>query len=272
MRFRRSSGSSLLSALLILLASGSFAQTGNPSGAERTSSPNIQIQTFDIEKQNLTVLDPTSHKPVNVAKGDNFSAWTLMAVIEEPEGILAVFEELKDRRGSIIYMGKGGVALNLPKSLEPTTAAPATLYRGRTSEEIAKSENDILGQEFLAGTADPDYAAVAAALPPLRVPSFVGTRQSDDKPTFAFGAFSDEIYVDLGKLFQGIRDARAKNDVWEGLVGGWLPVNRFIFPTNDHEYWDETMFAEEPGHFWTQPVWYRALLVDGTRLKEAHYY
>ena len=275
--FTESPASSRLAALLIpialLLLSGSLAaQTGNPSAAARSSSPNIQLQGFDLEKQNAMVLDPTSHQPVNLAKGDSFGAWTLMAVIEEPENILAVFEELKDRRGSIIYVGKAGVVLNLPKSLEPTSAAPGTLYRGRTAEEIAKSENDILGQELLAGKADPDYAAVAAALPPLRVPSFVGTRESDDKPTFAYGAFSDEIYVDLGKLFQGIRDARARNDVWEGLVGGWLPVNRFVFPASEHEYWEETMFAEEPGHFWTQPVWYRALRVDGTQLKEAHYY
>ncbi|HTT19912.1 MAG TPA: hypothetical protein VMG82_13250 [Candidatus Sulfotelmatobacter sp.] len=276
-RLKKSSPSSALAKLLfptaLLLAGASLAaHTAKPSAADHSLSPNIQIQSMDVEKQRVTVIDVTARQPVSVAKGDNFGAWTLMAVIEEPEGILAVFEELKDRRGSIIYVGKGGVALNLPKSLEPTTAAASTLYRGRTQAEIAKSENDILGQEFLAGTADPDYASVAAALPPLRVPSFVGTRESDDKPTFAFGAFSDEIYVDLGKLFAGIRDARAKNDVWEGLVGRWLPVNRFIFPVNEQEYWEETMFAEEPGHFWTQPIWYRALLVDGAKLKEAHYY
>jgi hypothetical protein len=276
-RLGRSSASSFLATVLLptalFFAGASLAaHTGSHSAADHSASPNIQIQSLNVEKQNVTVIDAMAHKPVNVAKGENFGAWTLMAVIEEPEGILAVFEELKDRRGSIIYVGKGGVVLNLPKSLEPTSAAPATLYHGRTAEEIAKSKNDILGQDLLAGTADPDYAGVAAALPPLRVPSFVGTRESDDKPTFAFGAFSDEIYVDLGKLFEGIRDARARNDVWEGLVGGWLPVNRFVFPTNEHEYWEETMFAEEPGHLWTQPVWYRALRIDGIQLKEAHYY
>jgi len=220
----------------------------------------------------VTVIDGAAHQPVTVAKGENFGTWTLMAVVENLQGNLAVFEDLAERRGSILYIGKTGVILNLPKSLEPTSAAPRSLYRGRTQEEIAKSEKDILGEELLAGTADPDYGAVAAALPPLRVPSFVGTRQSADKPTFAFGAFSDEIYVDLGKLFAGIRDARARNDVWEGLVGGWLPVNRFVFPTGERGYWEETMFAEEPGRLWTQPIWYRALLVDGTQLKEAHYY
>src|SRR5262249_9702451 len=151
-----------------------------------------------------------------------------------------------------------------PKSLESSMAAPETLYRGRTQEEIANSPKDIIGAELLAGNADPDSSAVAAALPPLRVPSFVGTRESDDKPTFAFGAFSDEIYVDLGKLFAPIREARAKRDVWEGLVGGWLPVNRFVFPAGPSSYWEETMFAEEAaGHFWTQPVWYRAIQVEG---------
>ena len=282
-RIRRSSACSFLAALFLPAAlffvspSLLAAHAGNLSAADLSTSPNIQIQGFDLEKQKVTVIDAAAHQPVSVAKGENLGAWTLMAVIEEPEGNLAVFEELTDRRGSIIYVGKRGVVLNLPKSLEPTSAAPGTLYRGRTQEEIAKSQNDILGQELLAGTADPDYGAVAAALPPLRVPSFVGTRQSDDKPTFAFGAFSDEIYVDLGKLFAGIREARARNDVWEGLIGGWLPVNRFVFPAgdrgdNERGYWEETMFAEEPGHFWTQPVWYRALRVDGAQLKEAHYY
>jgi hypothetical protein len=271
------SASSFVTALLVqtalLFACGSLlAQNGNLSAVDRSSPSKIQIQSVDVKSQSATVIDATTRQPVSVAKGQNYGPWTLMAVIDQPEGSLAVFEELKDRRGSILYVSKTGVALTMPKSLEPTRAEPGTLYRGRTEDEVAKSENDFLGQELLADTADPDYAAVAAALPPLRVPSFIGTRESDDKPTFAFGAFSDEIYVDLGKLFAGIRDARAKNDVWEGLVGGWLPVNRFVFPNNDHEYWEETMFAEEPGHFWTQPIWYRALRVDGDQLKEAHYY
>jgi hypothetical protein len=277
-RISRSVGRCILAALVVpaalffanlpLLA----VRADNASASDLSASGTLQIQTFDVERQSVTLTDAAAHQPVRVAKGENFGAWTLMAVVEKPAGNLAVFEELTNRRGNIIYVGKRGVALQLPKSLESTNAGPGTLYRGRTLEQIAKSEKDILGEELLAGTNDPDYEAVAAALPPLRVPSFVGTRQSADKPTFAYGAFSDEIYVDLGKLFEGIRDARARNDVWEGLVGGWLPVNRFIFPTSDSGYWEETMFAEEPGHLWTQPIWYRALRVDGSELKEAHYY
>jgi hypothetical protein len=268
----------LLTALLVLsaqlLTSPALLSAQHSSSAREATSTaaEIHIQSFDVKGQKVTVTDHSTHQPVSVAKGSNVGAWTLMAVIDRPQGDLAVFEDLTNRRGSIAYVDKSGVVLKLAKSLETTKAAPKSLYRGRTREEIAKSDKDLLGEELLPGAADPDYAAVAAALPPLRVPSFVGTRQSDDKPTFAFGAFSDEIYVDLGKLFAGIRQARARGDVWEGLVGGWLPVNRFVFPTSDQEYWEETMFAEEPGHFWTQPVWYRALWVENGQLKEAHYY
>jgi hypothetical protein len=168
-RISKSSAWFFLAALLVSTAmfftgpSLLAARAGNP--ADASSSPSIRIQGFDVEKQKVTVTDATGHQPVSIAKGENFGPWTLMAVIDEPEGSLAVFEELTDRRGSIIYVGKQGVVLNLPKSLEPTSAAPSTLYGGRTQEEIAKSQNDILGQELLAGTADPDYGAVAAALP-----------------------------------------------------------------------------------------------------------
>ncbi len=228
------------------------------------------MESVDYAKQSATVVDPVSHKTVVVEQSKNVGPWTLMAILKSD---LAVFENLQDREGGIVYVGRQGVGLNLSKSLEPTSADPKTLYRGRMMDEIVESRRDILGEELLAGHDDPKFEDVAAALPPLRVPSFVGTRHSDEKPTYDYGGFSDEIYVDVGKLFPEIREARARNNVWEGLIGGWLPVNRFVFQINDQRYWEETIFADEsPGHFWSQPVWYRVLLVDAGQLEEAHYY
>lgn len=247
--------------------SASFSTGDDPSPA----AP--RITSTDASKQTVVVSDPATHKSVTVHQGESLGAWTLMAVLEKPQAALAVFENIQDRKGSIIYVSTTGVIVKLAKSAEPTSVAPETLYRGHTIQEIADTKKDILGDELLAGSDDPEYANVAAAVPPLRIPSFVATNASDDKPTFDYGAFSDEIYVDLGKLFPEIREARAKHDVWEGLVGGWLPVNRFVFPAGDNRYWEETMFAEEaPGHFWTQPIWFRAMLVERGQLKEAHYY
>jgi hypothetical protein len=259
---------------LLLSPHNSFAQP-SPQGAteNHAAAADLRVQRLDCGAQSVVMLDLASQKAVNVAQHGKFGAWTLMAVLHEPQGGAAVFENVEERKGDIVYVGNQGVILTLPKSLEPTSVAPSSLYRGRTMDEIGKARADVLGAELLAGNDDPRYADVAAALPPLRVPTFVGTRHSDEKPTYDYGGFSDEIYVDVGKIFTEIQDARSKHDVWEGLIGGWLPVVRFVFPAGEKRYWEETIFAdEEPGHFWTQPVWYRVLLVDGGQLKEAHYF
>ncbi len=252
------------------------ARGAPPQAGAHAGATELPIRSLDPKSQSAVLIDPSTHKEITLLAHQNFGSWTLMAVLRRPQGDLAVFENLQDRRGNIVYAGAQGVVLTLPKSLEPTSVAPNTLYHGRTLDQIAKTRNDTLGEELLAGKDDPKYEDVAAAVPPLRVPSFIGTNRSDDKPTFDYGGFSDEIYLDVGKLFPEIREARARRDVWEGLVGGWLPVNRLVFPASDQQadqrYWEETMFAEEPGHFWTQPIWFRVLLVDGGQLKEAHYY
>ena len=249
----------------LFAAPDSFAQPSPQSAAESHAiGADLRLQSLDFSEQSAVMLERPSQKEVKVAKHGKFGVWTLMAVLREPQGGAAVFENVEERKGDIVYVGKQGVILTLPKSLEPTSVAQASLYRGRTMDEIGKARADVLGAELLAGNSDPSYADVAAVLPPLRVPTFVGTRHSDEKPTYDYGGFSDEIYVDAGKIFTEIQDARNKHDVWEGLVGGWLPVVRFVFPAGEQRYWEETIFAEEArGHFWTQPVWYRVLLVDG---------
>src|SRR5262245_5865527 len=80
------------------------AQATNGTAGNGSTLPNIQVQNFDVQKQTVTVIAGESHQPVTVAKGSNLDAWTLMAVIAAPEGNLAVFEELADRKGSIIYV------------------------------------------------------------------------------------------------------------------------------------------------------------------------
>src|SRR3984885_14058500 len=257
---------------ILCAALDSFAHPSPPSAAQRHAlAADLRVQSLDFSAQSVVMIGGLSQKEVRDAQHGKFGEWTLMAVLREPQGGAAVFENVEERKGDIVYLGQQGVILTLPKSLEPTSVAPTSLYRGKTMDEIGKARADVLGAELLAGNSDPSYADVAAALPHLRVPTFVGPRHPHEKPTYDYGGFSDEIYVDAGKIFTEIQDARDKRDVWEGLVGGWLPVVRFVFPAGEQRYWEETIFAdEEPGHFWTQPVWYRVLLVDGGQLKEAH--
>jgi len=247
-------------------------------GAGSPASP--CVISLDFKAQSALVIDPQTHQDILLGLDQRVGNWSMMAVVQLPAGdsaagTVAVFEDLVSPKGSIEYVGVGkqGALLTLPKSLEPTSVPAGTLFRGKTLDEIAKTESDFLATDLLAGSADSSYDAVAAALPPLRVPSFVGTRHSDDKPTYDYGGFSDEIYLDVGKLFPDIPAARTRHDVGEGLIGGWLPVLRFVFFTGADRQFEETIFAEEaPGHFWTQPVWYRVLRIESGDVKEAHYY
>jgi hypothetical protein len=240
------------------------AQTGN-------AIQNLRLISIDTMANKAAIANASQQS--QIVAGQTIANWTLMAVLQEPSGPLAVLEDLTADTGDIVYLGRNGSVVTLPKTAEPTSALDDTLYAGHTLMEVADSKVDILAPSLLEGGNDPDYDKVAAILPPLRVPSFVGTPYGDDKPTYDYGAFSDEIYVDLGKLFPEMQQSRQRHDVREGLIGGWLPVNRFVFPAGDQRYWEESMFADvEQGHFWTQPVWYRALLIDHGQVKEAHYF
>lgn len=233
----------------------------------------LRIQSADFAKQSVSALDHATGKTVTVRQREKLGHWTLMAVVDEPRGSLAVFENLEDPKGNIVYVGARGVVLTLPKSLEPTSVPAGATFCGQTLDRLEHAQTDVAAEQFLSAASDPTLEQAAACMPPLRVPSFVGTNHSVDKPTWDYAGFSDEIYVDVGKLFTEIQDARNRHDVGEGLVGGWLPVNRFVFPAGDQRYWEEVIFADEaPGHFWTQPTWFRVLLVDHGELKEAHYY
>jgi len=276
---RKKSGRPVLLVAFIcsFLASAGISGEG-PAGAGGVSdtslaNPGFTIKELDVAGESALVVCPLPEGEKLILKHQKVGPWALMAVIEEGGGRMAVFEDIEDRTGAIVFMTRDGVVLSLPKSLERTSVPPESLYGGKRRDEIMESRKDIMGEEILAGRGDPSYEKVAAFLPPLRVPTFVGTRYSIDKPTFDYGAFSDEIYVDVGKVFPEIAAARKKKDVWEGLVGGWLPVPRFLFPAGEKRYWDVVIFAEEdPSKFWTQPLWFRILLIEDGRVKEAHHF
>ena len=90
----------------------------------------------------------------------------------------AILEDFSERLGHLLVVDLTGVKLDLPKSAEPTSTDPKTLYLGHTLEEFKDSPTDLLGDQILSKPGDPDYAEVAAVFPPIRkMPtySFVGT-------------------------------------------------------------------------------------------------
>jgi hypothetical protein len=135
---------------------------------------------------------------------------------------------------------------------------------------------DLLANEILAKPGDPDYAEVSAIFPPIRemkTETFVGTHTSVDKIGFAYGGISPDF--DPAAYDPQILKLRAQGTVWTGLVGGWLPVTRWIYPQDAHNWTEMIAFAPlrvENGNPSIQPVWYRVARIEGGSLKWIRYF
>src|SRR5262249_55124600 len=171
--------------------------------------------------------------------------WTLMAVVEDgPKHKLAILEDFSQKKGHLLFVDEKGVQLDLAKSLEPTFADSASLYRGHRLEEVFNSDRDLLADELLAKPGDPDFTEVAACFPPIskmHVYTFVGTPDCPEKVGIFYGGatpnFDPAAYV---PAIEKIRDGGLVED---GLVGGWLPAVRFIYPEPNGDWSELVIYA-----------------------------
>ena len=210
-------------------------------------------------------------------KGQRLGAWTLMAILSPPgKPAIAVFEDFTQKKGHILFVDRQGVQVDLPKSLEPTSADPSTLYRGHSFEEVLKSDHDLLGDEILGNSGDPDYDAVAACLPPIskmKPYTFLGTHDNPDKVLFRYGGRTERFFPD--QYVPQIEEIRQKGQVWDGLLGGWLPAVRFVYPEESGHWTELVAYAPlrvDNGNNSIQPVWYRMSRVEDNELKWVRYF
>ncbi len=192
------------------------------------------------------------------------------------QGRYAVLENFTQQRGHLLFVDAAGVKIDLPKSLEPTFADPSTLYRGHTLQEVMNSAHDLLGDEILAKSGDPQYDEVAACFPPItkmRTYTFVGTHESIDKLGIEYGGRTPSF--DPAPFDPLIGQVRNEGKVWDGLVGGWLPAVRFVYPQSQDDWAEMIAFAplnQSIGNDRIQPVWYRVTRIEGGKLKWARYF
>ena len=132
-----------------------------------TLSANLAVRSVDFKSQIAVMTDSMTKKAVTVHQNQKFGIWTLMAVVQAAPADLAVFENVEDRRGDIVYVGPHGIVVTLPQTAEPTSAPANTLYGGHTLEEVEKSKQDILSPQLLEGKDDPSYDKVAAVRAPV---------------------------------------------------------------------------------------------------------
>ncbi len=210
--------------------------------------------------------------------GERLDSWTLMQVVTtttRPTARYAVLEDFARQDGQLVFADASGVRLALPKTSERTSGDPAKFYLGHTIDEVMSSSTDLLGKEILAKPDDPDYEDIAAALPPIRkmnTYSFLGTPATFDKVGFNYGGRTANF--DPAPYYPPIAAIRDQSEVRDGLVGGYLPILRFVYPESEGN-WSEMIafapFRTSNGNERIQPVWYRIARIENGQLKWTRY-
>jgi hypothetical protein len=241
----------------------SFAATrASADGPE--PSPRIKVTRFLRDSQ--VELSEGEHRET-LHQGEHFGAWTL---VEVSAGAVpyAVLEDFEHKDGQILFVDAAGVRRVLSKTLESTRADAKTLYLGHSARELAASASDILGRQLLGQPGDPVYAEVARVFPPIHnvrggTYSFVGAPDTQDKIGFTYGGRTPNF--DPAVYQPSIEAVRKRGDVWQGLVGGYLPVLRFVYPEASGDWTELLAFAPlriSNGNDRVQPVWYRVSRIE----------
>ena len=239
------------------------------------NAPDLKVSRF-LETSLVEVT--SGQQRVTLHVGERVGQWTLVEVINDPASRTppyAVLEDFAHQDGHLVFVDSQGVQIDLPKSSEPTSADPSTLYGGHTPDEINNSAPDLLGNQILAKPGDPDYEEVARVFPPIqkiKTYSFVGTPDTVDKVGFVYGGRTPDF--DPAPYYPPINKIREQGKVWDGLVGGYLPILRFVYPQSEGDWTEMIAFAPlriSNGNDRIQPVWYRVVRIEGGLLKWVRY-
>ena len=194
----------------------------------------------------------------------------------------AVYEDLRTRDGAIAFVASSGIARVMRKTAEAVFAGPEAKYLGLELSQIGLAGPDLLADKLLAN-GEPDEDEVRRAAPPLDSATpkrafyrpgwntILGTREcSDTMPVYPAGG--TRTYNPI-QSFPEITNELARRR-HEGLVGGWMPAARKVFPGEDGSYYETIAFGDVLAHdrFIVQ-TWHRTVQIrDGKILKAVYGY
>ena len=258
-------------ALFLLVSTVSATVSGQPSPASGTDK-GLRVLTISAGR----VQASFEGQKATLEKGQRIGPWTLMAVVSSGAERIAVFEDFSQSRGHMLFVGVKGIRVDLPKSLEPSFAEPSSLYLGHSLDEVMNSDRDLLGEQILSKPGDPDYDVVAGCFPPIakmRTYTFVGTHESRDKIGFEYGGRTAQF--NAAPSWPQVTKIVEQRRVMDGLVGGWLPVVRFVYPEEPGNWTELVSYAPmrvDNQNLSIQPVWYRISRVENDELKWTRYF
>ncbi len=200
-------------------------------------------------------------------------------LIAEFEGWKA-YEDLRTRDGAFVFTGPRNAQRVLAKSAEACFATAEPPYLGLKMEDIGMSGHDLLADKLLEH-GDPDPERVRDAAPPLasRPPgqpgarlawnTFVGTKECNDTMP-VFPAANTRTYHP-NQYFPELSGAVVTNRL-EGMLGGWMPAVRKVFPLADGAYIEAIVFGDVEAHdkFIVQ-TWHRTARIENGKIVKAVY-
>src|SRR6185437_6886425 len=231
--------------------------------AAAAESLDAAIEAFEPEPQAPT--DTTGFTPIA-----EFEGWK-------------VLEDLRTRDGAIVFTGPAGKQRVLGKSAEASFPTAEPPYLGLKIADIGMAGKDLLADKLLEHGGDPDPEQVHAAAPPLGSPNrnggqpgarlpwgnFVGTRECfDTMPVFPAGNtrtyHPSQYFPELTNNAAGTR--------FEGLLGGWMPAVRKVFPLGPDSHIELIVFGDvEAKDKFIVQTWHRSAKIENGKITKVVY-
>jgi hypothetical protein len=202
---------------------------------------------------------------------------TLVAQFKTESQSWKVYEDLRTREGALSFVSSSGATRSLAKSAEASMPEGSS-YLGLALKEIGLSSADLLADRLLQ-SGDPDPEAVKSAAPPMASAeknprtwtTFVGTKEAYDvTPVYRSG--NTRTYHPIQYSSQ-LREALKTGQVYDGLVGGWMPAVRKVIPISDQKYWEVIVFgAVGPNkNKYIVHTWHRTARIENGKIAEVVY-
>ena len=202
---------------------------------------------------------------------------TLVSEFKTESAAWKVYEDLRTREGTLVFVSSIGDTRQLAKSAE-ASMPEGMPYLGLALKDIGLSSADLLADRLLRD-GDPDPEAVRLAAPPMASAeknprtwtTFVGTKEAYDvTPVYRSG--STRTYHPIQYSTQ-MREALKKEQIYDGLIGGWMPAVRKVIPVSDRVYWEVIVFGEvgPNKNKYIVHTWHRTARIEDGKIAEVVY-
>jgi hypothetical protein len=218
-------------------------------------------------------------KPVQkgVSEAVSVEGHTLILQFKTTAATWKVYEDLRTREGALVFVSSNGEKRQLTKSAE-ASMPEGTPYLGLALKEIGLAAEDLLADRLLRD-GDPEPEAVRSAAPPMASAeknprtwtTFVGTKEAYDvTPVYRSG--NTRTYHPIQYSSQ-LREALKKGQLYDGVVGGWMPAVRKVIPVSDRAYWEVIVFGEvaPSKNKYVVHTWHRTARIEDGKMAEVVY-